>query len=114
MKYIYTITCIYDIPPYCYENITKEKREELKKEFNSHGGISTMGFTFSLQKAKEIVINNKCDIHEQSFKYALVEQYEQGIYHIPKKEYWFEWINCNYVEIQKPEKLKHITAFGMS
>ena len=44
MSDIYTITCMYDLPPFCYGLLTNKERQIKNKEFSSHGGIRTFGW----------------------------------------------------------------------
>ena len=74
---IYTITCLYDLPPFCYGFLTNEERQIKNKEFSSHGGIRIFGWFDELGKAISSVENNECDLHECSYKYAIIEKYQK-------------------------------------
>jgi len=123
-KYIYTVTCLYDIPPYCDDTLSKEDRKEKLKEYQSHGGSRIFGWFSSLNKAVEAVENNVGDIHECSYKYAIIEKSLEGLRYAwisDYDEYWYEWVGDDwresdsgkYVPIEKPEKLKKIIGWGI-
>jgi len=116
-QYIYTITCLYDIPPYCDNSIIHSERKNKNKEYWSHGGDRTVGWCKNLEDAKNIVESNQCDIHECSYKYVVIEKVSDGVYGfcIGNCEQWYEWneIENKYMQIDKPEKLKHVVGFSI-
>jgi len=117
-NYIYTITCLYDIPPYCHEYKSKAAYTRAYKKYKSHGGNRTFGWFTSLKKAKEAVENNYADIHEYSYLYVIIEKTKEGVYggfELPK-EYWYKWDGSHdggkYVPIEKPDELKRVVCWG--
>lgn len=114
-KYIYTITCLYDIPPCCQDKMSKDQYEKATKEYQSHGGDRCFGWFSSLKESKECVEKNYGDIHEGSYRYVVIEKMSDGIhggFSIPK-EWWYEWKEGKFVPIDKPEKLQHTISFGL-
>ena len=118
-KYIYTVTCIYDIPYYCRRAKNKTELEKKKEEYWSHGGSRCFGWVSSLKEAKNVVENNRSDIHEYSYKYAVIEKIADGLrggYKLPK-EWWYEWKgdheNGQYISVDKPEELKSVIHWGI-
>jgi len=90
------------------------------KEYGSHGGSRTFGWYPSLKKAREAVVTNDGDIHEYSFKYAVIEKVANGVHGgwlYNYKENWYEWEgaheNGKYIPIEKPEPLKNVIAWGI-
>jgi len=71
-------------------------------------GSRTVGFYFDLEIAIDEVENNSCDIHENSFKYCVIESITQGLYIYDIKGIWFEWKEESYIQIKKPEKFKGV------
>ncbi len=65
----------------------------------------------------ECVIGNYGDIHETTYRYAVIEEFDEGLYNIPKLEKWFRWTGNNdsgkYVECKKPDSLKRTVCFGI-
>jgi len=116
-QYIYTITCLYDIPPYCDNSISPSERKKKTKEYWSHGGNRTVGWCKKPEDAKNIVENNQCDIHECSYKYVVIEKVSDGVYgsRMGNCEQWYEWNETEnkYVPIDKPVKLKSIIGFSI-
>lgn len=116
-KYIYTVTCLYDIPPYCKGKMTKKAYREAKKEYDSHGGTRCFGWFSSLKKAKTAVENNCFDIHEYSYMYAVIEKSEDGFRIGIPKEWWYKWEGSHeeghYSPIEKPEELKMVIHWGI-
>lgn len=122
-KFIYTVTCLYDIPPYCDESLSKKERKKKMEEYKAHGGRRAFGWFSSLKKAKEAVENNYCDIHECSYKYAIIEKTVEG-FHCGLnyyKEYWYQWEGDDwrgsdagkFVPINKPSELEKIISWGL-
>jgi len=115
-NYIYTVTCVYDIPPFFDSSLTREIRKKKKKEYDSHGGSRTFGWWKSFEKAKQVVEENAYDIHECSYKYAVIEKISEGIHGVLMgnyQEYWYEWINDKYVSIEKPLLLKGVVGWSI-
>lgn len=114
-KYIYTITCLYDIPYYCIEDPVKKKKIE-KKVISCNSRC--FGWHPSLKKAKETVENNYSDIHEYSYKYAVIEKVADGMRMGLERpgEWWYEWEGSHedgkYVAINKPRELKGVIGWG--
>lgn len=74
-----------------------------------------VGYFEDLETAKIILENNACDLFECLYEYAVIEKVEEGLYQLPKKEYWFV-INKTYdgyVAIEKPSKFKGWAVFGI-
>jgi len=63
--------------------------------------------------AKRAVKNNECDIHECSYLYAVIEEFEYGVFPLRKREWWYKWNGKKYISIDKPKKEKRIVNYGM-
>lgn len=114
--YIYTVTCIYDIPPYCNSALTKDGRKMAQKEYNSHGGSRTFGWWDTFEKAKNVVEENGYDIHECSYKYSVIEKIASGMFGgfmDGYEEHWYEWLEGKYVAIDKPPLLIGIVGWSL-
>ena len=121
-KFIYTITCLYDLPPYCLDGKYKTKTAYKKamKEYRSHGGSRTFGWYPSLRKAREAIETNDGDMHEYSYKYAVIEKTADGVHagwRQGAKEYWYEWMGKDedgqFEPREKPEELKMVVGWGI-
>lgn len=114
--HIYTVTCIYDIPPYCNSSLTKDERKSAQHEYDSHGGSRTFGWWETFEKAKQVVEENAYDIHECSYKYAVIEKIANGMlggFMDGYEEHWYEWVEGKYVAIDKPKLLKSIVGWSL-
>lgn len=112
-KYIYTVTCLNDVPSYALSK--KEYNKLTEKERNHRNHRRCFGWFGRLQEAKKNVKNNTGDVHECSHLYAVIEKVAEGVYggcEIPK-EWWYKWDDSKYVPIEKPKELNHVINFGM-
>lgn len=77
------------------------------------GSTSCPGFYTNSLDAFEAVKNNNCDIFETCYKYALIEEVEEGMYGLTPNRWWFEY-NLEsglYEEIEEPEYMKNYGGF---
>jgi len=72
-----------------------------------------MGFSFYKNQAIEWIKNNDCDIHEEYYTYAVIEEFAPGVYYLASYQLWFEWIEGKYQEIDKPDDFTCICNFAM-
>jgi len=119
-KYIYTITCLADLPPYCLKGISKRKYSKMMKDYHKYGGSRCFGWVSSFKQANEIVENNDCDLHEYSYKYAVIEKTADGPhagFGQGRKEWWYKWEGSHetgaFEPIEKPEHLKCVVGWGI-
>lgn len=72
----------------------------------------TIGYFLTLEAAKRVVKNNICDIHEDYYKYAVIEEVEPGLYSSTEsKSFWYRWTTNGYRRIQKPSQLSQVVGF---
>ena len=72
----------------------------------------TIGYFLTLEEAKRVVKNNICDIHEDYYKYAIIEEVGPGLYASTEaKEFWYRWTKNGYRPIQKPSQLNQVVGF---
>lgn len=76
-------------------------------------GPRCVGFTYKFTDALKIISNNICDIHEQTYTYAVIEEMEEGLYPEVVSEEWFEWVDGGYYPIDKPEQFKQYGNFAI-
>lgn len=93
-----------------------------------HKDKTTVGFFETFQDAHDHVVGNSCDIAEEGYyRYAVIEEYESGIYMVPQLERWYEWsedrkhskenflISPGYVQrLERPRKFRNVCCWGMS
>lgn len=80
---------------------------------NGEYGPRCIGFTHRLDDAIKAILDNVCDIHEQTFTYALIEDIEEGLYPNVVSEKWFEWTDDGYHPIDKPEQFRQYGNFAI-
>ena len=72
----------------------------------------TIGYFLTLEDAKRVVKNNICDIHEDYYRYAVIEEVEPGLYSSTEsKSFWYRWTARGYRRIQKPSQLNQVVSF---
>lgn len=79
--------------------------------------VRCVGYFFSFNEARLSVINNSMDIAENgSYKYCVIERMPEGLY--PEtinnyKQFWFQFQDGKYVDIDDPQEAKRTVAWGM-
>jgi len=79
-------------------------------------GVSRcVGYLFNLKDAQHAVLFNQADIFEHFYTLAVIEEVEEGLYSVPRKEWWYEWSydtnKCKLID--KPEQAKNSCSFGI-
>ena len=99
---IYTITML-------------EKIETDKNGWSNFGSTNIVGYYTDLDKAKEAVTNNACDINETVYDYAVIEKIEEGLYHPSIEALWFKYDkeNDSYKPIDTPKEVKNYCGFSI-
>lgn len=89
--------------------MVKERKNNLNNMFHC------IGFYSDFNVARNVVVNNICDIHEQTYEYCVIESFGEGIYETSTNEVWFEWINSKkcYVECEKPKSFMSTKNFAI-
>ena len=77
----------------------------------------TVGYFLTLEDAREVVEKNRCDIHENCYDYAVIEEVEPGLYSADfcSNVIFYKWDNENnqYVEVNRPSEWKDLCGFTM-
>jgi hypothetical protein len=73
-----------------------------------------VGYFMSLEDARCAILENRCDIHEQTNRYAVIETVQEGLYGCDTESEWYEWSQeaQAYHEIPKPKALRHMCGFS--
>lgn len=79
------------------------------------GETRAFGFFSDKSKAVRSLHENWYDMHESCYDYAVIEEYEEGIFNDTGKRQWFKWDNTRsgFFEIEEPELVKYIRCFAM-
>lgn len=76
-----------------------------------------VGYYFDKKDALECIEQNLGDIHEDSYKYAVIEEVESGLYPHTPSFLWFQWIDDNdyghYVQCCVPESEIGVCNYGI-
>lgn len=74
-----------------------------------------VGFKHNLKSAKQIVIDNVCDICESCYKYALIEEVVPCVYPCNDKRWYFKYNKeiQKYEKIEEPEIFKNTCSITM-
>lgn len=84
-----------------------------KTKFPEFGSERLVGWYYEFEKAFSSVSENSCDINETCYKYALIEECEEGLYNPASKRWWFEYNRekDKYFEIEEPDFVKGFGGF---
>ena len=77
------------------------------------GCSQVVGWYSKFDRAYLSVSRNSCDINETCYKYAIIEECEEGLYNPSFKRWWFEYNSKEnrYFEIDEPDFMKKIHGF---
>lgn len=123
--------CLCDCVNYLYNEIKKLKakngeQHEIKESLNnpiytittievdkkeSYSSSRCVGFYYDLNEAKNAVEENRCDIFETCYLYAVIEETYAGIYPEIKQELWFKY-NLKEEKYEKCEKPEFTIGYG--
>jgi len=92
-----------------------EKLDIDERGFPDTGSQRCWGFYSDKETAFRAVHENWTDLEETIYKYAIIEEYEEGISHLTGYRQWFKFDieKKGYVEIDEPEGYKHFVGFGI-
>ena len=80
------------------------------------GAHRVVGFFPDMETARKAVEENWCDLYEDGYyKYAIIEEHEDGLYSICENPVFFKWEGTikegGYKEIERPEATKGFFGF---
>lgn len=106
MDRIYVVTTMH-IP----EKILKDNKYPYGFDLKSR----TVGFCFTFEDANDCVVNNMCDIYEDTNNIVVIEEAKEGFYNSYENSYWYKYDKKTkeYVRIEKPECFSKIVGFGI-
>jgi len=98
------------------ENGLEEMPDDVKKSLESYGDLTDsrcFGWYEHLEDAVDIVENNRSDIHECAYTYAVIEEVSSGPCSPAVDLMWFKWNRDDeaYISCDKPAELERITGF---
>lgn len=84
-----------------------------KTECPEFGSSRIVGWYPEFEDAYLVVSGNICDINETCYKYALIEECENGLYHPADNRWWFkyDYENDQYIQIEEPDFVKRFSGF---
>ena len=79
------------------------------------GDQRTWGYYPEYEMAKCSLHENRTDMHEGCYEYALIEKIGPGICAHCEERQWFKWNKekCGYFEIGEPACVKHLVNFAI-
>lgn len=75
-----------------------------------------VGWSKSFEYCNQSVQRNSCDIHETGYNYAVIEEFQEGLYPCPpRQEWWYRWnpTTKRYDPVVKPYEYRHVCNFGL-
>jgi len=96
---IFTISCFVDV---CADCGTK-------------GGVRTFGFYSTFEEADKAVRENRCDLSEYTYNYAVIEEVPEGIHSFAQNRWVYKFNDSKktFEPIDEPEEIKHFSNFSM-
>lgn len=84
-----------------------------KTKCTEFGSERLVGWYSEFEDAYSSVSGNSCDINETCYKYALIEECEEGLYNPANKRWWFEYSRekDHYFQINEPDFIKGFCGF---
>jgi hypothetical protein len=80
-------------------------------------GSRSVGFFYLKADAERCLAENWGDIYECGYyPFAVIERVEQGIYTVPRSEYWYKWDDKKkgYVPCEKPDRFKQVCGWSLA
>lgn len=92
--------------------------EKMKGHYNDFaytGETRCWGFFSDKEKAVQSLHENWFDMRENVYDYAVIEEYEEGLFNYTGKRQWFQWDEerQGYFEIEEPNGVKHVVCFAI-
>ncbi|SNX54151.1 hypothetical protein [Thermoanaerobacterium sp. RBIITD] len=90
--------------------------EDFDKDYGVKGCSRCVGYYNTFEKANKAVRENKCDLWETCYNYAVIEKIEEGLYQTSYEKRWFYKFDCDkgiYEPIEEPEEVKHWCNFAI-
>ena len=92
-----------------------DKVEPSEIFYAEFGDQRTWGYYPEHQMAVNALHENRTDLHEGCYEYALIEKIGPGICAHCEERQWFKWDKekRGYFEIEEPECVKHLVNFAI-
>ena len=92
-----------------------EKIEPDEQFLANFGDQRCWGFYSNKQDALNTLHENRTDIWETIYNYAVLEEYHEGISNDTMNRQFFKYdqLKHGYVEIDEPECVKHLCSFAI-
>ena len=83
--------------------------------FCDTGDTRTWGFYSDVNDAISALHNNRTNMHECFYDYAIIEEYNEGICNGTLRYQWFKWDNerDGYFEIDEPRCVSRMCDFAI-
>lgn len=92
-----------------------DKCEPNDQYFAEFGCQRTWGYYPEYEWAAAALHENRTDMNEGCYEYAVIEKIGYGLCVIANERQWFKWDKekCGYFEIEEPECVKHLVNFAI-
>lgn len=92
-----------------------EKLEPSDRFYAEFGLQRTWGYYPEYEWAATALHENRTDMFEYCYEYAVIEKIDYGICALAEERQWFKWNEekRGYFEIEEPECVKHIVNFAI-
>jgi hypothetical protein len=88
---------------------------DLSEKFGISGGVRTFGFYSTFKEADQAVCENRCDLSECTYSYAIIEEVFEGIHPYVENRWIYKFNDSIQIfePIEEPEEIKHYSNFSM-
>ena len=92
-----------------------EKIEPNERFYANFGDLRCLGFYSNKQDALNTLHENRTDLWETIYNYAVLEEYHEGISNDTMNRQFFKYDRekDGYFEIDEPECVKHLCSFAI-
>lgn len=96
----------------CFEYLPDEDSDA----FIDFGDMRTFGFYNSFEECVKALNENRCDMYENYYDYAVVEEIACGIHPVVKSKHYFEFNKekNGFFEIKTPEYMKEYFSITLA
>lgn len=79
------------------------------------GDMRTWGYFEEKETAVQVLHENRTDLRDCLYDYAIIEEFESGICPVCKQRQWFKWDSSRegFYEIEEPKGVEHVSNYAI-
>ena len=106
---IYTITAFEKLT----QISTDDNNEVIVLPFPEFGDQRCAGYFTNLDEALDAIQEQSKKLHDYSYNYCIIEEYNDGLFIPTENRYLFKWNNNEFKQIDEPIIMNSVTNFAM-